>query len=406
MSLPNNKTEGLTRGRWGVRRLYWRIWWLVVLVTTLGIAVVTALWRLDLAHDRASRPGAEIVVRDIAGHEIGYAQAMRRPRFGPPTQFQVVTEDGDVLWIELPPPPDVQSMLAGRLGLWSTLGWGGMVAVVGLLFMAAAFPLVRGLTRRLETLQQGVVRWGEGDLSVRLPVTGRDEVADLARQFNAAADQIQALVESHKYLLAHASHELRSPLARIRMALALMPDTAEHAATKDEVQRNVAELDQLVEEVLLASRLEHNPDDTKMVDAIDLLGMAAEECARVDASLSAQQEVAVRGNAVLLRRMLRNLLENARRHGGMNGDAHIEVSVRLLPSARPCIEVADRGPGIPEAWRERVFDPFVRVLGAHEKHGSVGLGLALVRLIAERHGAHVSVHAREGGGSVFVVKWL
>lgn len=404
MSLPNNKTKSASSVR-GSRRLYWRIWWVLVMLTLLGIAVVTLLWRLDLAHDRASRPGAEIVVRDLAGHEIGYAQAIRQPRFGPPTQFQVLTEDGEVLWIELPAPRDVQSWMVGRFGAWTTLGWGGLVAMVGLLFMAAAFPLVQRLTGRLEALQRGVAQWGDGDLSVRLPVKGTDEVADLARQFNAAADRVQALVEAHKYLLANASHELRSPLARIRMGLALMGETPEHQKLKAELQRNVAELDQLVEEVLLASRLEHNPDETPLNDLVDLVGLAAEECARVDAQLHADQDVEVRGHAVLLRRLLRNLLENARRYGSINGEASIDVTVRRQGPTGVVMEVADRGPGVPEAWRERVFEPFVRVPGAHEKHGSVGLGLALVRMIALRHGAHVSVQARAGGGSVFAVMW-
>ena len=403
MSLPNSKIEHPRV--WRNMRLSWRIWWLVFAVATLVIGAVVALWRLDLERDRANRPGEEIIVRDLSGHEIGYAQAVIRPRFGPPTQFQVVTEGGEVLWIELPPPPrDITSWASRSMALWSTLGWGSMVVLVAVLAGLVSLPLVRRLTRRLEGLQQGVRQWGEGDLAVRLPAQGDDEVADLARHFNAAADRVEALVASHKHLLAHASHELRSPLARIRMGLALLADAPERADVQREIERNVAELDQLVDEVLLASRLEHNPDGLASHEPVDLLGLVAEEAARVGAQVHATAAVEVLGDAVLLRRMVRNLLENARRHGVVQGQADIDVDVRNM-DGRAVLSVADRGPGVPEAWREHIFEPFVRVPGAQEKHGSVGLGLALVRLIAQRHGARVGVQAREGGGSVFLVNW-
>jgi signal transduction histidine kinase len=88
----------------------------------------------------------------------------------------------------------------------------------------AAFPLVRHLTKRLERLQMGVEKLGAGDLTARVPVEGKDEVARLAQSFNRAADQIEQLVGAHKTLLANASHELRTPLARIRLALELIPE--------------------------------------------------------------------------------------------------------------------------------------------------------------------------------------
>lgn len=398
MSLPSNKIDRAARS-WRALPLVWRIWLLVVIITGLLIAVLALLWRADLAHERASRPGGEIVVRDLSGHAIGQALAMHNPGFGPPTQFQVITEDGDVLWIELPPPSFIPDWLHGARA-WLNVGWVGVIALVGLAFAAAAWPLVRGLTRRLEVLTHGVQRWGAGDLSVRLPQDGSDEVADLARHFNTAAQRVADLVQAHKVLLAHASHELRSPLARIRLGLALLPPDQAQAAC--DIGREVDELDHLVEEVLLASRLEHNPQDLPLDERVDLVALAAEESARVGAQLHAAGACEITGNAALLRRMLRNLLENARRHGGQG----LAIDVDLLDDeSTVCLRVADRGPGIPEAWRQRVFEPFARVPGSVETQGSVGLGLALVRLIAQRHGAHASVHARSGGGSVFQLEW-
>ena len=127
-----------------------------------------------------------------------------------------------------------------------------VAAVIGI----AAYPVVRQLTRRLESLRKGVEVWGGGDLSRRVPVTGSDEVAAVAKSFNEAAGQIERLVAAHRSLLANASHELRSPLARLRMAIDLYERSASDS-TRDEIIKNLGELDALVEEILLASRLDH-----------------------------------------------------------------------------------------------------------------------------------------------------
>jgi signal transduction histidine kinase len=239
----------------------------------------------------------------------------------------------------------------------------GLLALAFILIAIAvgAYPVVRRLTQRLERLQRGVEALGAGELSARVKVEGKDEVAQLAGSFNRAAARIEELVASHKSLLANASHELRTPLARIRMALELGKD-------RREVEQDIAELDALIDEVLLASRLDAVASlDT--VEEVDLLALAAEEAARYE--LEAQGEpTMIRGDPRLLRRLIRNLLENARRHGA----APIQVSVRNRG-----LRVCDAGPGVPPEDRERIFEPF------NSKRGT-GLGLALVRQIARRHG--------------------
>ena len=172
------------------------------------------------------------------------------------------------------------------------------------------------------------------------------------------------------------------------------------------ISLNVTELDQLVEEILLASRLDSREADLGTVESVDLTGLVAEECARVDALLEVQAEgagqgaaIAVDGVARLLRRLVRNLLENARRYG--DG----EITVLLRPSgAFAQLSVCDRGPGVPAALRERIFEPFYRLPGASEREGGVGLGLALVKAIAQRHAGTVRCEDREGGGACFVVE--
>jgi len=246
------------------------------------------------------------------------------------------------------------------------LYWLGLIALaVGV----GAYPVVRRLTRRLERLQRGVESLAAGNLSVRVDVEGRDEVARLAESFNRAAARIEALVGAHKALLANASHELRTPLARIRMALEL-PER------RGELLQDIAELDALVDEILLASRLEMQ--EAISAENVDLLALAAEECARYDGVELDGEPVTVSGDPRLLRRMIRNLLENARKHG--------------LPPVRVFLRenqlrVCDSGPGVPEAEREKLFEPFYR-----------GLGLSIVRQIARRHGGEARCE-----GSCFAV---
>ncbi len=269
----------------------------------------------------------------------------------------------------------------------------GLIFVLGgiaLVIAGCAYPFVRGLTRRLERLQAGVETLGAGNLAARVKVEGRDEVARLAESFNRAAARIEELVNAHRLLLANASHELRTPLSRIRIGLELF-ERDRDPKYKTEIARDIAELDATVDEILLASRL----DVTKTpqtVEDVDLLALAAEEAARYDRTTAEGETVMVKGDARLLRRMIRNLLENAGKHGMP------PVSVTIRRAADDAvIDVIDAGGGVPQAQRERVFLPFYR-LG--DGKGS-GLGLALARQIARLHGGDVVVAEREGTQSCF-----
>ncbi len=168
---------------------------------------------------------------------------------------------------------------------------------------------------------------------------------------------------------------------------------------KRELRQDIAELDELIDEILLASRLDAADAGREMPSGpVDLTALAAEECARAGAPLDADP-VSVAGDARLLRRLLRNLLDNARRHAP---GAAPEVTLRAGGATAELV-VADRGPGVPEAERGRIFEPFHRAPGVSESAGGVGLGLALVARIAKRHGGSVVCRPRAGGGSEFVV---
>ena len=437
-------------------KLYVRIWLAVVLAVAVLILLVGWVWRLA-----AEPPLREVVVRNDAGQVIGRGQsrgsmtdeevraarvlrrAMRRdapmahdevassapmrgatglpratdvpetaerPTGGYAPEFEVHMHDGQTMRMRLMRAPP---------SFWSRppFGFAWMLVWVGIAVALATYPIVRKLTRRLERLQDGVQQWGQGDLSIRVPETGQDEVAFLARRFNHAAERIQTLVRSHesllasqKSLLANASHELRSPLTRIRMGLELMGPSAT-PAFRDEISRNISELDQLIEEILLASRLDAREADLGTIESVDLIGLAAEECARVDAEFDVHldtgadaqgttaTELSVQGVAKLLRRAVRNLLENARRYGAGN----ISLDLSRTPEFA-VIRVSDHGPGVPTALQARIFEPFYRLPGATERDGGVGLGLALVKSIAERHGGRAYCESQPGVGACFVIE--
>lgn len=272
------------------------------------------------------------------------------------------------------------------------------VAALAVILALAAVPVARSLTRRLETLETGVRRLGEGDLRARVTVEGRDELASLASSFNRTAERLQNLVEAQRRVLASASHELRSPLARLRLALELgRDDPAQARPHLDEAVAQVTELDALVEELLLAGRIEVQQGLATLAP-VDLAALLTDEAAR--ASIAVQTTpVTVPGDVRLLRALVRNLFDNARRHAGDPIEAGVEGSAE---GAR--LWVADRGPGIPPSEQERVFEPFYRPAGhAEGRDGGVGLGLFLVRRIARAHGGDASCHPREGGGTVFEV---
>jgi len=278
--------------------------------------------------------------------------------------------------------------------------WLLLLAVLAAVIAAGSYPLARRIAGRLERLRAAVDTFGGGELSARVPVEGRDEVADVARSFNRAAERIENLVDSQKRLVRSASHELRSPLARLRVALELMGTDA-RPELRREVATDIAELDELIEELLLAARLDSN-EPLERNEPVDLLALVTEEAARISAEAGGDS-VDVLGDSRLLRRLVRNLLENARRHGG---DGEIEARVEKIEEDRGVrVTVADRGPGIADCERERIFAPFYRPEGAAEGHGGgYGLGLTLVREIARRHGGDARCVARDGGGTIFEVE--
>lgn len=272
--------------------------------------------------------------------------------------------------------------------------------LTALVVSAVTLPLMRHLTRRLEALQQGVQALGEGDLSARVAVQGSDEVAQLAQSFNTAAARIESLMQSHKSLLAYTSHELRTPLTRLRLSLetlaAPVPAAARDRAVRA-AKNDLAELDALIDDILLASRLDAAPGQSLQREEVDLLALVAEEAARFDVEVQGDW-ITLQGDDRLLRRAVRNLLDNARRHAPGSPP---QVSLSAIDGGA-VVRVCDRGPGVPAADTQRIFEPFVRLSARAE---GTGLGLPLVRRIARQHGGDARCLPRSSGGTCFEL-WL
>lgn len=385
--------------------------WADLLIKALPPATASSQEQVEALTDWSQRLRLPLALDDAQGRRLGASESyLRRESMGI-TGRRVRLEDGRTLWIARGPMAQRAEMgkAAGgpmsdraRAAAWMPEGW-RLAALLGLMWLAVAagaWPVVRRLTSRLERLQAGVETLGRGEFAHRVPEEGRDEVASLARSFNEAAARIENLLRSHQSLLANASHELRSPLTRLKMAVSLWENSpAERSGPLvQEIHTNIAELDALVEEVLLASRLDSSADALHCT-RVDWQALVSEEAARTHAQAQGPT-VYVLGDERLLRRAVRNLLENARRYG--EGD----VWVHWHATAEGGVElwVDDRGPGVPEAFRERIFEAFFRLPGHAEKEGGTGLGLSLVRQIAQRHGGQVHCESREGGGSRFVLR--
>ncbi|MBY0445838.1 MAG: HAMP domain-containing histidine kinase [Burkholderiales bacterium] len=396
-------------------KLYWQIYFTVVgsLVLFALLAGLLYQWHDDppprrLIHGSASLLAAALPPADRPIAEQAAAFTQLTQEFDIPISLyaangKIIASVGEPLELRQGKPrifqlrlPDQRLILVGRPPHREKSP--GLIAGFAMLAIAiaiAAIPLARKLSRRLEALANQLDALGEGDFSVRLPVHGKDEVSRLSIHFNRAAEQIAELLNAHKNLLAHASHELRSPLTRLQMAATLLGDHAP-AHLQKELSQNISELNELVEEILLMSRLDARPESLQ-TQRLDLLELCQIEAAPYQANVLGPH-TEIEADPRLLKRLIRNLLENASRYGAAPFNIRIEIEADWVQFC-----VCDQGEGIAAAAQAHLFEPFYRPPGTPEGKGGHGLGLALVKRIAEHHGGSVEYQASAAEGSCFKV---
>ena len=273
-------------------------------------------------------------------------------------------------------------LIAG-LGAVLVLGW------------VLCWPLAAWLTRPLTRMAAAADALGAGDLSVRIGLNRRDEIGRLARSFDTMAASVQRLLASHKQLLADISHEFRTPLSRLRVALELARGEERQgaAAYLDVVEKQTGAIDGMIEELLTYSRLDSAPYQlharpVRMAELIEDV-MADLRPDAEAAGIALETEIAtaateITADATLLMRALGNVVRNAIAHAPTQSIVRLGVSAA---GGRLTFTVSDEGPGVAPEMLERIFEPFVRTSAARTRdNGGVGLGLAIARRCMQAHG--------------------
>jgi signal transduction histidine kinase len=271
------------------------------------------------------------------------------------------------------------------------------------LFMMGAavllcYWLALHLTSPVRALQRAVERFGRGDLSARVSSTRRDELGRLARTFDRMADRIQTLLAAERRLLLDISHELRSPLARLGVAVELARSGDDLNAALNRIQKESDRLNSLVGQLLQVTRAEGDPSSLRResVQLDELVQQLVEESGIEAAAhgcrleFAKREPVTVEGDPELLRRAVENVIRNAIRYSPP--ESAVEVSL-ARNNGTAVVDVRDHGPGVPEPALPRLFDPFYRVADDRcTSSGGVGLGLSIARRAIELH--HGKIRAK------------
>ena len=273
-----------------------------------------------------------------------------------------------------------------------------LLLIVGsLATLVTAAVLVRHLTTPLERLSQNALRIGSGEEPELIPETGPEEMVNLAHSFNKMAVQVKELLTNRTTLLAGISHDLRTPLARIQLALEMLPEDAGPELVEG-IRGDLDQMNCLIGQFLELSRLLEKGEN-QLIDIPEVLDDLVNCGRRGGANISWQrgENCQVMSNPLALRRIIVNLLENAVRYS--EGQ---EVEVKYFCNEQStCIQILDQGPGIPESELEAVFRPFYRVDQSRNlETGGTGLGLSIALQLAELNKIKIQLSPREIGGTV------
>ncbi len=317
-------------------------------------------------------------VRDVLGAQTRFAMQ----RNGVPGFWVTFNIEDDEYWVRLP---------RERIERQATLQWLGWGSVALLLSLAAAGLIVSRLNRPLKALSRAAIEIGHGRQPAPMEETGPAEVATLTRAFNQMSRDLARLDEDRALILAGVSHDLRTPLSRMRLGIEM---SGSDETTKEGMITDIEEMDRIISQFLDFARV-----DGGEIMAPTSVGVLVADIAAhyhklghdITTDIGVARDIPLR--ALAMRRVISNLIDNALRYG----ETGIAVTVREEGS-NVIVEVSDRGPGIPAADAERIKQPFTRLETARSGKGGSGLGLAIVDRIVRAHGGSFDLLPREGGG--------
>lgn len=317
-----------------------------------------------------------------ARQQLGADTRFAFERDGLPGMWVSFTIEGDDYWVRIP---------RDRLERPITLQWIMWGALALALALVAAYSIVSRVSRPLKTLSQAVAHVGRGKLPAPVPEEGPNEIRTLSRAFNQMTQDLSRLEQDRALILAGVSHDLRTPLARLRLGIEMSGD--EHGLGEG-MRADIEEMDRIIGQFLDFARVDGGEPTT----AARLSTLAADVVERqhklgrpVTGKIDELPEMPLRQTA--MRRAIANLVDNALRYAG----GEVDVVARR-DNNDAVVEVMDRGPGIPESERERMKQPFMRLEQARSGAGGSGLGLAIVDRIAHAHNGRFELAEREGGG--------
>ena len=397
---------------------------------TTGIRVVLLLRGRDAVLDREEPASARnlaerarssgTVEADLAGGIPVLAAPIQRPGGEP---YLVVGLFPAPISPGPPPPPPIPGVQTGLLGSLGRFARGSSVpflvtCVIGGL---VCFGLAWHLTAPIRLLRTATQRLAGGDLTARVgtgPVRGRDEIAALGRDFDLMAERIEGLMTGQRRLLRDISHELRSPLARLTLALELARQRSGVEATTalDRIDREAERLNDLIGQLLTLTQLESGNAGsargpvslTRLVHAIAADANFEAETRDCSVRVVVEDDLTIAGSEEMLRRGIENVVRNAVRYTAEHTQVDIAVCRRAGPTGdEALIRVRDRGPGVPETALPQIFLPFYRVAEARDRQtGGTGIGLAISERAVRLHAGTVSAANAEGGGLIVTLTFL
>lgn len=346
--------------------------------------------------DTVEPPPANTLMPEIA--------ASIRAKLGPDTRISSRVNGVAGFWISFKIDEDEywlmleRERLSGLSGVqW--LGWAGVVGVLSVLGAALISSLVNLPLARLTAAARAIAK---GERPARLPEKGSQEIIEANRSFNQMVEDLAQVENDRAVILAGISHDLRTPLTRMQLELEMAPLDA---AAREGMQSDIAQMDAIIGQFLDYAK----PTEASSfvpVDLSDLLEDSAREAARMpgmQVQSAIAPDVAVMGNGTDLRRVINNIVENARRYGHTPGLDVVELDIRCTVKVngharRAVVEIQDHGPGVPDDQIAQLLKPFTRLDTARSQANGAGLGLAIVERVVSRHNAELTVRNREGGG--------